>query len=313
MPVGTAKAGLPLMEADVQAPDLSLDEIRYAAGGGNWRRFAQSGKTLDDVYASAADWADALKGVAKPWLCWNVDPDWCLVQQRLAKSVGWTPVVGYDPRAAAPLLEPGAILIDFNKRLNLPTMWLHFPLEFAHLFSDRLAFWHADCLLRKEKMRKLADMFAALPDGSMAAVQPTEGIQLRLFQRRRRYWEVIGCTTRGASQDAFDKGCGWWMAFAYHPSNSESERLQRAKYYWDSGSGIRYWHKHCGGSIHLIPESYIAEGHFTGIGRTDYRRMSPKSFTRDLSKELSLNYDLVECCRKLGLDDLLGPVGSSGA
>jgi hypothetical protein len=299
-----------VMEADLQAPGLSVDEIQHAAGVGNWRRLAESGVALDQVYASAADWAPALSGIAKPWLCWSVDQDWCLIQQRLVKSVGWTPIVGYDPRSSSPPLEPGAILVDFNKRLNLPTMYMHFPLDLVHLFCDRLAFWHSDLLLRQEKMRALADKFAALPDGSMAAVQPAEGIRIRLSRGQRRYWEVVGCTTRGASRNAFENGCGWWQGWAYHPSTSEPERLQRSKYYWDHGSGIRYWHRHCGGSVQLVPESYIAEGHFTGISRADYRRVSPKNFRKDLTKELSLNNELVECCRKLGLDDL-GPSRSA--
>src|SRR5689334_26064 len=112
---------------------LSQEEIRYAAGGGNWRRISEAGVTLDDVFASVAEWSAAMQGVSRPWLCWNVDPDWCLVQQKLVTSVGWTPIVGYDPRASAPKLEPAAILIDFNKRLKLPTMYMHFPLEFVHL------------------------------------------------------------------------------------------------------------------------------------------------------------------------------------
>lgn len=290
--------------------ELALDEIRHGVGVGSWRQFSQYGISLDDVCESAAGWAVALRGVAKPWLCWNVDPDWCLVQQRLVKSVDWTPVVGSDPRAPVPPIEPGSILVDFNRRLKLPTMHMHFPLEFVHLFCDRLAFWHSDLLLRQKKMHEFADLFASLPDGSMAAVKPARGVILTIASLGpRRYWELIGCTTRGASRHAFEHGCGWWQGFWYHPSNSESERLRRSKYYSDHGAGIRYWHRHCGGSVRVIRESDVAEGHFTSISRSSYQRVSPKNFKRDLTRELSLNYELAECCRKLGLDELVIPSG----
>ena len=59
------------------------------------------------------------------------------------------------------------------------------------------------------------------------------------------------------------------------------------------------------GTLVEIPEREIAEGHFTLIGRKDYKRASPRHFKRDLSKELSLNTDLVEACGKLGLLSLL--------
>ena len=45
-------------------------------------------------------------------------------------------------------------------------MWLHFPLEFAFLFTEHLAFWHADLLVRRAKMVRYAAQFAALPDGN---------------------------------------------------------------------------------------------------------------------------------------------------
>jgi hypothetical protein len=222
---------------------IGTDEIRYATGAGNWRRFRESGVSLDDVAEAGNEWAAAVEGVTAPWLCWSVDPDWCRVQQRLVLGAGWTPVVGFDPRVAAPPLEPGAILVDFNARLGLPTLWPHFPLEFAHLWCPRLAFWHADLLVRPEKKRALADEFAGLSNGWMAAVKPRAGLRARLYGQQR-YWELIGCTTRGASQDAFEKGCGWWMAWPYHPSNSDEERRRRSGFYWDSGADIRYWHRH---------------------------------------------------------------------
>jgi hypothetical protein len=279
---------------------IDADQIRHATGAGNWRRFRESGVSLDDVRSAAKEWAAAVADITAPWLCWNVDPDWCREQQRQVLRVGWTPVVGFDPRAPAPSVEPGAVLIDFNARLGLPTMWMHFPLEFAHLWCPRLAFWHTDLLLRPAKMRALAEEFTGLPDGWMAAVQPRAGVR-EWLSGRRRYWELIGCTTRGASQATFDAGCGWWMAWPYHPSNSDVERERRKRYYWDHGAGISYWHRHCGGHVRLIAESYVAEGHFTGIGKPDYQRVSPQNFQRDLSKELSLNYKLADARRMLDI------------
>ena len=246
-----------------------------------------------------------LDGVELPWLCWNVDPDWCLVQQKLVREVGWTPVVGFDPRVGPPALIDGAICIDFNQPFGLPTMWLHFPLEFIFLFCDRMAFWHADLILRREKMRAIAERFANLPDGTGAAVLPTEGRLAVLSPKKRRYWEVLGCNTRGSSRDQFESGCGWWMNFWMHPATPAAEAAERKTYYYDSGTGIRFWHKKCGGRMMLIPESFVSEGHCTRIGRKDYVEASPNDYKRDLSKELSLNSDLREVCDRLGVGDLL--------
>jgi hypothetical protein len=283
------------------------ENIPYRVGSGDWAGFRLSNLTLDQVLEEADRWADSFRGIERPWLCWNVDNDWCQVQQRLVREVGWTPVVGFDPRAGRPSLIPGAVLIDFNARLKLPSMWMHFPLEFIFRFCDRLAYWHADCLLRMEKMRRYAAMFAALPDGEMAAVRPIGSTRHRLFPTRRRYWEVLACSTRGASRSQFENGCGWWMNFPVHPSSSPQQSARRAKYHYESGVGIRFWATKCGGVLHEIEASDIAEGHFTLIGRKDYKRASPINFKRDLSKELSLNNDLRMACAKLEISDLLEP------
>ncbi len=293
-----AKANLPRNQED----------ILYQVGTGNWEAFNASPFSLGDVQAAAGEWAAQLLGVERPWLCWNVDHAWCVAQQRLVKAVGWTPVVGFDPRVGPPPVEPGGVLIDFNARFRLPTMWLHFPLEFTHLYCSRLAFWHADCLIRLDKMRALSDLFRSLPDGEMAAVQPKEGWRTRIRPQMRRYWEVVGLTTAAASRNQFENGCGWWISFANHMSSNPEVRAERSKYYWDSGVGIRYWHKSCGGRVHLIPEEYIEEGHFTLIGRKNYKRASPTDHRRNLSLELSLNNDLKNACDKLELGFLCSPV-----
>jgi hypothetical protein len=287
--------------------DAADQKLLYNVGIGNWHYFNRSNITIDRIHEAAAEWARRLQGIEYLWLCWNVDSDWCRVQQKLVKAVGWTPLVGFDPRVGPPPLEPGAILIDFNAHFQLPTMWLHFPLEFAHLFSNRLAFWHSDCLLRINKMERLAQRFRNLRDGEMVATKPYESWKGKIFgnPRLRRYWELVGCTTRGASRSQFEQGCGWWILFNYHPFATPEERIKRSKYYWDHGAGIRYWHKHCSGKVHLIPEKYVAEGHFTRIGRTDYKTVSPSDYRRNLSLELSLNTDLKQACHSLGLDGLL--------
>ena len=281
------------------------ENFAWQVGTGNWKGVRRLGVNPQDLLDEAARWADGLRNVELPWLCWNVDNNWSLVQQRLVAEVGWTPVVGFDPRVGAPPLIPGAVLMDFNAHLKLPTMWMHFPMEFIFLFCPRLAFWHADCLVRIEKLRKYAAMFAALPDGEMAAVRPVVDWRARLAPKRRRYWEVIGCSTAGASRSQFEHGCGWWMNFSEHPSTPVAEHDERSHYYWDCGVGIRFWEKKCGGQVRSIPEAEIAEGHFTLIGRSNYKRASPVHFKRDLSKELSYNNDLEHACRSLELTRFL--------
>ena len=278
----------------------------FRFGVGDWQGYHLAEQPLDELMAEARRWGEALRGVKRPWLCWNVDPDWCVVQQRLVREAGWTPLVGFDPRVGPPPLVPGAILVDFNARLRLPTMWLHFPLEFLFLFvEERLAYWHADCLIRMDKMRRYASLFESLADGEMAAVKPREGWRVRLKPGHHRFWEVLGCSTVGASRRQFELGCGWWMNVAQHPSISAEEAAKRKNLHWECGVGIRHWSRGHGGVVHAIPESEIAEGHFTLIGRKDYKRASPVHFRRDLSRELSLNNDLVESCAKLGLSHVL--------
>jgi hypothetical protein len=291
----------------------SAENIPYRVGSGDWEGFRLSNLSIDDVLQEADRWAASFEGIEYPWLCWNVDDDWCIVQQKLVREVGWTPVVGFDPRAGPPPLIPGAVLVDFNARLKLPSMWMHFPLEFIFRFCDRLAYWHADCLLRIEKMHRYAQMFAALRDGEMAAVRPRGSWRERLSPTRRRYWEVLGCSTRGASRSQFENGCGWWMNFPAHISSSAEQRERRRKYIFECGVGIRFWATSCGGVVREIKGADIVEGHFTAIGRKDYQRASPIHFKRNLSKELSLNNDLRLACAKLDISHLLEPTEGAPA
>ena len=45
------------------------------AGTGNWARFDV---TMDIVEAATAKWHEQVDGIAKPWLCWNMNNEWCL-------------------------------------------------------------------------------------------------------------------------------------------------------------------------------------------------------------------------------------------
>lgn len=289
---------------EVSGPTARGSKEEYRAGKANWEAFPYSWHRVEEA---ANDWQKCLEGVDKPWLCWNVDRDWCRVQQRLVLAVGWTPVVGYDPRAGVPSLEKGAVSIDFNYRFEFPALHMVFPLESTFLYCARLAFWHSDLLVRENKLIELAEQFANLEDGVTAAVDARPGIRARVKGLKGRYWELIGCTTRGASLDQFQKGTGWWRHIEKHPNcPSDVEEIQRrTRYGYDHGVGILYWERRYGGRVVRIHQRSIEEGHCTGIGNKGYTRVSPRDERRDLTRELSLNYDLEEVCRRLNLTKYL--------
>jgi len=295
----------PLTSAAGASP-VSPGSLGYRIGTGNWKAAVEGGLELDRIREAAEKWKQALAGVDKPWLCWSVDSDWCLLQQRLVEHVGWTPVVGFDPRAGRPALSGKALLIDFNEVFQLPTMWFHFPVEFAFLFCNRLAFWHSDLLCRREKLLKLAALFDGLRDGEIAAVKPKMGIRERLRHKQHRFFELVGCTTQAASKDQFEKGCGWWINFAQHPNcpNGE-ERERRMQYHWECGVGILYWARNYSGKVKAIPEGFISEGHFTRINNPSYVKLSPDDFRRDLTRELSHNFHLMNSAHKVNIVDML--------
>jgi len=264
---------------------------------------------VSQLLAQAERWRAALAGITHPWLCWNIDPDWCVLQQRLVQAVGWTAVVGFDPRIGAPPLEPGAVLVDFNAGLELPTMYPHFPIEFMFAFCYRIAFWHSDLLVRLPVMRNIATQFRQLKDGEIAAVPNRGGIRGLLRPWSHRYWELIACTTRGASRDQFEFGAGWWYNFCAHANFRGKKTLLGQPYYWDHGTGIMYWSRNRKRHVHEVSESLVAEGHFTSIGKRNYVRTSPNSHMRNLNTDLRANYDLGNCARQLGLEELLtGPL-----
>lgn len=269
-------------------------------GTGHWRFWDRS---EEDVRAAASQWAAAVRGVERPWLCWNMNDRWCLLQQKLIVEVGWTPVVGWDPncgtRPAAML--PEAVAIDFNQTLGLQVLYQHVPLEFVFLWADRLAFWHADVIMPRDKMRQAAARFERLRDGEMAAVKTYGGLRNLIRPKYHRYWEVLGCTTRGASSDQYEKGCGWWRGFQEHPNapSDPAERARRARYYDDHGCGIQYWKRFCGGKVDSFGERWIAKEHFSATTLQNYRRGASKS------EEMDLNFDLPTIVQRFGISDLL--------
>jgi hypothetical protein len=276
---------------------LTWDHNKQAGrvGTGNW---AAELPPLPAIFAAAKEWADALRGVARPWLCWCVDADWCLVQQRLALEVGWTPVVGSDTGAPPPLL-PGAIHVDFNRRLALPAMWMHFPLELVFLFADRLAFWHSDFLPDLDAMWELDRRFAAAEDGETHAVHLELGLRDRLACWRRleraprRFYELVGVTTRGASRDQFERGCGWWRHIDRHP-NFRGEAA--GPVYWEHGAGIYTWARRFHGAARRVDIAGLDRHHYSTLAKKDYRPMAGKA------DELK-NYDLDRIIGALGFHD----------
>jgi len=273
-------------------------------GTGNWAAFSID---LDLVFAAAAQWKKQLEGVRKPWLCWNVSPRWSAFQQRVIQHFGWTPVVGFDPRAGAPPMEPGAVLIDFNAGFDFPVLWPHFPLEFAFRFTERLAFWHADLLVRLPVLEKIVKLFESIEDGEMSAVLDRGGRRNYLNFKSHRYWELCGCTTASASENQFYNGTGWWRYFAMHPKCTvAAERERRQRYSYDSGVGILYWEKNYNGSIKPIDLRLIAEGHCSEIMSSNYKS-APDHLTamRNLPRELEENYSLDKEAQRLGLEQFL--------
>jgi hypothetical protein len=281
-----------------------MAELDPAIGTGNWEAYTLP---MERVYSAAEQWKRRVEGVEKPWLCWNVSPRWSLLQQKLVRHVGWTPVVGFDPRAGAPPVIPESILIDFNESFQFPVMWPHFPLEFMFLWAPRLAFWHADLLCRLPVLEQLAAMFSSLQDGSMAAVLDKGGLRNSLKFKTHRYWELCGCTTRGASADQFKNGAGWWRCWDHHINCTDpAERARRSSYSYDSGVAILYWKNNYKGSIVDINIKLVNEGHCSEITSKSYvEGPDHRSAKRNLALELDQNYSLDEVAKRLSIESLL--------
>jgi hypothetical protein len=282
---------------------IELEQV----GQGVWAAFRALDLNPGEMLEIARGWAASLGNIDRPWLCWNVNSDWCWVQQNLVHEAGWTPLVGFDPRVGPPQrLLPGAVLFDFNAELRLPILYPHFPLEFAFAFAERLAFWHSDLLIRRKKIGALARRFERLPDGHTAACRVDPGLRHRYLPWRQRYWELVGCTTRGASRDQFEKGCGWWMAYWAHPNQPRGAFVRRWRY-WDHGAGIWQWQK-SGGNVDVLDGHDFEEGHFSKIGSPSYvgaREPNGSDVRRNMAEELVRHFDLRTACERLGLTDLM--------
>lgn len=214
-------------------------------------------------------------------------------------------MVGFDPRVGPPPLVDGAILIDFNKHFQFDEMWMHFPVEWAFLFTQRLAFWHSDLLCRTPVMQELAQVFGSLKDGEMAAVKEVKGWRYLFSTRSKRYWELAGCTTQGASRSQFEHGAGWWRRFENHPNCKDvEEKARRSRYYYDHGVGIMYWKRHYHGIVRDLKPALLEEGHCTAIGNKSYVALSPGRNSSDKVAELDMNYQIEEVVDRLGISHL---------
>ena len=251
-----------------------------AKGHGNWACWDTS--ELEQLSAAAARWAAALPPGDRYWLCWNIQDDWCKLQQRLVLEVGWTPVVSVDcSQVAAPTILPGAIRLDFQAGLLVPDMWMHFPLELVFEWVDRVAFWHSDLLVPVPVMREYARRFEGLAGPVTAAVFCRRNLlRPRAWDNADRWFEVIGCTTREASRSQFQCGAGWWKHFQNHPNCGPVPDL--VNYHWDHGGGIRYWEHVHGGHVNQL--WFNDRYHFSHYHRPDVRPRGEALGAADLER-----------------------------
>ncbi len=278
------------MEVDQRAsgqPAIAPGEYRYQhLGTGDWEAW---GPELGPLELAIEDWQRQLAGIERPWLCWSVVDRFCRIQQRLVMEFGWTPVVGRDPRGDAPTVLPGAVRFDVNKLLKLPTVWAHFPMEFVYAFAPRMACWHSDLLVGRRNMEHLVETFDSLDDGETAAYRP------------RGWWlrKALPCpglayaTTRAASRDQWEHGCGWWRWFCKHPNFRGPVAVAEEE--WDTGRGIWYWQKHFDGSVRRVfPDE------------TGHCRMPWSVWKNAMSKGSAMReyYDLDSLLRTLEIADL---------
>lgn len=301
--------------SDENLRTMFTDENRLIKrfGNANWRAFQLLNRShpsqfnMDKIFACAAEWKSQLNGIDYPWLVWSVDDDWAYIQQKMVAKAGWTPVLGYDPRINKPKqVLKGTTVIDFNKGLDLPVLYMHFPLDFIHLFTERLAFFHSDLLVAPKKMQKLATLFKSLNDGEIAMTNQTKlrfTWMQKLFAKQSRLFELAGCITKAASQDIFDKGCSMWQGWAFHPNcPSEEEFLIRSGKYWDHGAGLLYWQQRYGGKVKIIQERFLDEGHFSRTSKDNFKVLSDNNENRNTGSDLRGNYDVYILAKKMGID-----------
>jgi hypothetical protein len=255
-------------------------------GTGDWEAWGPALGPLEDAID---DWRAQLRGIDKPWLCWSVVDRFCRIQQRLVLEFGWTPVVGHDPLSDAPTILPGSVQFDVNRLLNLPTVWVHFPMEFVYAFAPRMACWHSDLIVSRSNMEHLATVFSQLDDGETAAYRPRGW-----WMKRELPCPGLACaTTRAASFDQWTRGCGWWKWFAKHPNFNGPVPVDDVN--WDTGRGIWYWQKHFKGRVRRVfPDE------------TGHCRMPWQLWKKNMSKSDAMGryYDVSDLVRRLQIADL---------
>lgn len=268
-------------------------------GSGNWDAFPA--ERLPEIYRAAEQWAANFKGIEKPWLCWCVSDQWCVLQQRLAQFAGWTPIVGNDTNIKDPTVLPGSVYVNFNRDLKLPRLLGPFILEWIFLFTDRLAFWHADFLLSKRDMIKAAKCFEDLQPGELAMPWISTRPIMRLLARFRpvsnsnRLFEVIGCNTREASLQQYEEGLGFWRGLEKHPNNTS---IAQDFPHWEHSVGVSLWaRKHA--ERHKLPAVDTKTGHAHSWKLAGLRETTPK-------QQLLEQYENIRVYAKnLGIEDLL--------
>jgi hypothetical protein len=274
-------------------------------GTGDWRYFGS--ERLHEVYRAAEEWQRQLAGIERPWLCWSLDPRWCYVQQQLVVRAGWTPVVGTDGSPRPPLVDD-AVFVDFNESLALPGMWMHFVIEFAFLFTGKLAFWHSDVLPPADDMLALGRQFDRIANGTMVATwrpmrlpyMVSRVVRGKRIRGVRGWCEFVGCTTQGASEDQFRRGAGWWRGLERHPNAAPD--IVRRRPHWEHGVGIRYWQQLFGGHVQEVCVD-VDVSHYSragrGVGRYS-RAMIGTVQTGSKKAELDANFNIEQIVSTLG-------------
>jgi hypothetical protein len=293
--------------------DPRSERAQFLFGRGAWGAFKLVGADISTIKTAAKGWAAGMSGIKRPWLVWNAHHDWCYLQQQLVESVGWTPVVGFDPRVGAPQrLTQSAVLLDFNADLRLTFMHPVFVLEFVYLFADKLAFWHSDLLLPVERLSVLAQRFETLQRGETIATSFWR--PKRFWRRPDRAWELLGCTTREASRHQFETGTGWWSNIDEHincPTSDEARRRKKS-ISWDHGGGILYWKRKYKGRLKAIPLSQIEDGHFSPTSHPLlYKRIGDRKM-RFLKEQLDCTIPLDLACSHVGIDLDIGQPKDGG-
>jgi hypothetical protein len=124
----------------------------------------------------------------------------------------------------------------------------------------------------------------------------------RLVKRKpmfyKRWWEVVGCTTAGASASQFEHGCGWWRYPRLHPN---ARPWADSAYQREHGVGIWLWMTHCRGRVDDV--RCDVDAHHYSTNRRQYVRRWIDGGTIGGSKRHELNeaFDLDSLRQDLGI------------